>query len=305
MINFLGKRIDSDEVVGLFTTYNCYKRPEIDPDDDIYTDWVLLRRYGFELGFSDSFYVDGEKRSLWGKGELVLSQIYFYKADEDINGYSEELPFSIEWSDDFTSLNEKLANALHLRRGVDSDSWVFEEYTLNVLYENDSIDKVAILLNMKAIKSEERYLKNNTLLADTVLAFDFDKVISMTVLDQTLPKDDLDVGWQEDEIDLRYSDGISIRFFTGQKTICQSVTYFNDRSYLSVKYLGEIPFGLDFNMGLKEVLSKIPDAPDEIYTDGAESFIRWYALNDMRVNIQYSNIYNSISRISVGLFRIE
>ena len=56
---------------------------------------------------------------------------------------------------------------------------------------------------------------------------------------------------------------------------------------------------------LKDISSKIHDALDEISTEDAESFIRWYALNDIRVNIQYSNIYNSISRISVGLFRVE
>src|SRR3972149_4368906 len=111
LIALLGNHADDTAVESAFVELRTQRRPELDPEDrDSMRDWVLIRRKGVELGFVDEvFYQAGEARRRRRKGvPLILSQVYFYTARDDIANFSGDLPLGLKWSDNRDQVRRKL-----------------------------------------------------------------------------------------------------------------------------------------------------------------------------------------------------
>lgn len=75
IISLLGMEEDAEEknMAALWRELNTLNRPTIDPhdydgdsDNLHYMDWVLIRRKGVELGFSEYYYHKTNNFELWG-----------------------------------------------------------------------------------------------------------------------------------------------------------------------------------------------------------------------------------------------
>src|SRR3989304_3762062 len=137
LLPLLGHNADDPAVKAVFTELHPRRYPELDPEDrDSVMDWVLVRRQGVELGFTDDvFFHAGPKRKRRGKGvPLVLWQIYFYTARKDISDFKGKLPFGLLWSDERNTVRQKLAAYQSVGRFHIKDTWDISGYRLIVDY---------------------------------------------------------------------------------------------------------------------------------------------------------------------------
>ena len=135
LLALLGRRADDAAVEEVFVALRTRRRPELDPEDrDSIDDWVLVRKKGVELGFTDEAYFHvGEKwqRRRQGTG-LLLHQVYFYNKHDDIADFAGSLPFGLTWSDTRKDVRRKLGKYNSTRRSYRTDTWELPEFRMIV-----------------------------------------------------------------------------------------------------------------------------------------------------------------------------
>lgn len=135
------KRVDA-----LLSQLGTLDRPQLPPrGEHRYHDWILVRRKGVELGFTDSEYHSGSDQRRWGYGELILTQVYFYSGFGDVQAYTGELPYGLTFSDSRPEARRKLARYESTRHSYRTDTWDVDGYRLTIQYkeEGTGIDRIA------------------------------------------------------------------------------------------------------------------------------------------------------------------
>jgi hypothetical protein len=297
----LGQPVSSAQVQALLTRLGIKERPEIDPENDRYNDWTLIRQQGLELGFSDSFYFQAKPYAWWGKGELLLTQLYFYQEVEDeIAPFSGIAPFNIKLTDDQEAVRTKLANHESLRRSYLSDTWEWPTSYLNVQYDEGCVEKLAYCLKAQPIVPQDTPLVLETQSLLNCLAMEIDGVMALPMFAELSDEDRAEC-FKDEEIDLRHRNGVELYFYCGEKTLCSSVLFYADRMLDSTEWTGTLPFDLNFNMTPDELMKHMSEPPLEQRDYALDGFATWEK-EGVRLHVLYSTLMNKLLRVKVSLY---
>ncbi len=303
---YFNLRSDSAEVAQLFATLNTVKQPYLDEDDierDLYTDWVLVKRKGVELGFSNQAWQQGKPRLAWRSDNLVLSQIYFYTQNDNTQAYTGKLPYELLSTDTRAQVRDKLKAFEATRKSYITDCWdVDENLYLTVRYNNyGAIASVFLRLKIQALKPTEHTLT----LAD--LSSSFNKRVSrQTVKDialfnkLTLPLTDeqWDEWYDTRELTLTDEYGIELYLDNSKSATLSAIKFFAPRERESVGWSGDMPLGLTFDDSPEVLLAKVKKQPNQRSDETLTGFCLWH-FETFSLHVVYSNVDNRLLRVTV------
>lgn len=261
IISLFGASAADARVESLFSSLNTLTRPAL-PEDDrfIYHDWILVRRKGVELGFVDSEYQSAADRILWGRGELRLSQAYFYSGFNDIQPFTGELPYGLTFADNRDLACFKLVEFESTRHGYRNDTWDVDGYRLSVTYANNgaSIDRIAC--RVLAVPIPRKVEVDYPTLKAVAAAFGTpaESPEFFALWQGALTEDDYQVAQESGEIDFTLTYGATLGFASSRNgPVFRSITLHRNRDMESVGWVGTLPLGLDFEDSPEALFHKI------------------------------------------------
>lgn len=297
-ILLLGEGSASGEINALFTRLETLNRPEIPEDEEyVYHDWVLVRRKGVELGFVDSEYQRAAPRHLWGQGELLLTQVYFYRGFKDVLPYTGNLPYGLTFQDGREIARQKLSAFESTRHSYRNDTWDVDSYRLSVTYTENrqSIDRLACRQLAAPIPREgEVVLPSLSALTGAFGCRVTDREFS-SLWGEMLDDDALSQGKEYDEIDFTRSFGATIGLAGGN---FRSITMHRNRDTESAGWDGPLPHGLDFEDSPETLFAKMPEPPVQKSDSALTGHGVWH-FPDYTVHILYSNLDNRLLRVKL------
>jgi len=289
----------ASDIENIFDGLNTYNRPSLPDEDDGFYDWLLVRSKGVELGFTESNYYYSKDEWDWGRGELILTQAYFYSASEGIKEYTGKLPFNLLFSDDKESAREKLKHYEPSRHSFITDVWDIGNYRLTISYrEKEGIDTVICRSLPLPISVE-----NNTVP-------DVQKIISCfgcEVADHdfrllwagSLDKESIAEAKEDGSIDFTKSFGATLNFSKTRKgPLLTSITLHRNRDLESMGWSGELPNQLDFEDSPEALFQKIPEKPIKQSDSQLTGFAVWN-FDGYTLHVLYSNIDNRLIRVAL------
>lgn len=310
LTQLFNKPSDSPEIKELLKLLNTVHVPSLDEDDieeDLYTDWVLVKKHGVEFGFSNQEWLAGEPRYRWGAENLVLSQLYFYNADkeEGIAQFKGELPYGLTFSDTREQVLQKMQKVTDRHRFYKSDTWDIEDKRLNVIFENKRLQKLYLFLPEKPFK--EPLIENRQTLSMDLLIQSLEKPIDknlpfLSALAEPLSKDHWEEWSDTGELTLTDEYGIELYSYENKKkkVVLGSVKFFAARDRESIGWTGDLPYGLSFEMSPSDLYKKFKKKPAEQSDDVYSGYALWH-FEKNTLHVLYSNIDNRLSRVQVGV----
>lgn len=306
IIALFGKASNSPELNALFSELNTLNRPSL-PDDDkfVYHDWVLVRRKGVELGFSDSEYDKASPRIRWGHGKLLLTQVYFYSGFEDIKPFIGELPCSLTFADNRQRVREKLIAYESTRHSYLTDTWDISEggYRLNVTYndEGKSINRMACFVLEASIQQTHTITFPPLVSITNAFGTNIHSPEFRALWQDLLSDTKMQEAIEEGIIDFTESYGVTLGLT--RKNVLNSITLHSNRDEESVEWTGEMPLNLTFDDSPEVLFRKITQKPIKQFDDVLTGYAIWH-LPKYTLHILYSNFYNRLLRIKLSLLEI-
>jgi len=301
-LSLLGAAVSDESINALWPVLDTLRRPALPDDNERFHDWVLVRRKGIELGFSDAEYHEAADGFRWGTGELIFTQIYFYAGMEEVEPFRGELPYGLSFSDSRIMVREKMAAFEASRHSHVSDTWdVDDRIRLNVMYgaDHQSIDRMACL-HLAAPIAPSLTVKPPSM---TVLADHFGDPLTREAVSSLWPD-----GWDEDDYADASDDGELVLTTTYGATVSyagkrgkaslRSVSLHGNRDLEFTQWRGELPGGLTFDDSPETLFAKFAELPAHQHDDTLSGYAVWH-LPDYTVHVLYSNLYNRLLRVSV------
>jgi hypothetical protein len=292
----------SSAIEGIFQALETLSRPQLPEDEEfIYHDWVLVRHQGVELGFADSEYQAAAPRFRWGHGQLLLTQIYFYAAFNDVAAYAGELPFELNWSDDRDRVRLKLGAFEATRHSFRTDTWDVGGYRLTVTYADGfkSIDRMVCRVLAQPIPAKSVFtlpaLKAITsVFGSSVQSNEFTQLwgsaLDPGAIDQA--KDGGEVNWTS-------TIGATLAFaYSGGGTLFRAITLHRNRDLESAGWTGPLPAGLNFDDSPEQLFSKIRLKPVQQADLTHTGHAVWH-FDDCTMHVLYSNLDNRLLRVKL------
>jgi len=305
LIHWFGRTVDELQDAGVFEKLNTFNRPSLSDSDDggsPYHDWVLVRRKGIELGFTEAAYQSGVGSSRgWGHGELLFTQAYFYSRLQDIEAYTGSLPFGLAWSDDRQQVRKKLVDFDSSRHSGGTDAWDVPGYRLTAVYADDGkrLARVVcrVLPQPLPVPAKPPEISLRTVveslgepLADPGLRAKWDLLLS---------QDRITDGEETGTIDILQDAGVSIGLAATQSGgIIRSVSLHRNRDQESTGWQGELPFGLSFEDSPDMLFSKVGVPPEQQESSELTGHAVWH-LSACTLHVLYSNVDNRLIRIKL------
>ncbi len=303
IIKLFGLPIDENRIESLFTELNTLNRPAL-PDDDkfVYHDWVLVRRKGIELGFTDSEYQAAADKFRWRYGKLLLTQVYFYAGFDDVQPYAGELPFRLIFSDNKETARAKLAGFEGTRHSYINDTWDVDRYRLTVTYTKDgqSIDRIACRVMASPIPRSQSLTKPSMESLARTYGASIHSPEFKALWGDILDAETLQESIEDGEIDFTQNYGVTVGLAksSGSPPVFRSITLHRNRDSESVGWLGEMPLGLNFDDSPEILFQKIKSKPLQ-QADSALTGHSVWNFKDCTLHVLYSNIDNRILRIKL------
>ena len=293
-----GESSGSKEVDALLSRLGTLNRPVLPEDEEyVYHDWVLVRRKGVELGFVDSEYQKAAPRHRWGKGELLLTQAYFYSGFNDIQPYAGDLPYGLTFGDTPEIAREKLSAFESTRHSYRNDTWDLDNYRLSVTYTENrqGIDRLACRQLAAPIPREgEVVWPSFSALTGALGCRITDREFS-SLWGEMLDDDALSQGREDGEIDFTRSFGATIGLAGGN---FRSITLHRNRDTESAGWDCPLPHGLDFEDSPETLFAKIPETPVQQSDSALTGHGVWH-YPDYTLHILYSNLDNRLLRVKL------
>ncbi len=313
MLSALRLAPEDPTIVELLNALNTPNRPQLSDDpaeEGGFCDWVLVRRKGVELGFADSAWFNAEPRMRWGTGDLILTQVYFYTAFDDVQTFEGELPFGLNWGDDREKARQKLSAFESARHSGITDTWDTDLCRITVQYKDDfkSLDRIFCRVDPKPMPPEVdveppalETLQHSFGLQPIDPAFralwgpafqtkrQFPTMLDMT---RTLG---VELYFQKaKELDLLYPDG---KLPAG--LVFAAVRFLADRQDDAAGWKGALPEGLSFDDSPEELFQKIPTPPDARNDAELIGSARWHRPT-YSLHVLYSHVDNRLLRVTLA-----
>lgn len=305
-----GRSANSPELESLFSELNTLHRPSLpDDEEDVYHDWVLVRRKGIELGFADSEYHTGAEKRRWGYGELLLTQVYFYAAFDDVQSYTGELPYGLTFADSRTVAREKLNAFEATRHSYRTDTWDVEGYRLTITYRDDyqSIYRMACYVLSAPLKPDRVYAPPSLASIQQNFGLSVNDNHLQSLWDSAFGVEQVEEVLEDREADLTGSLGVELYFANLQELkltravnkglVFSAIKFFRSRDRESVGWLGGLPHGLSFDNSPEQLLAKLP-APVKHSDSTLTGHALWH-FADHSLHVLYSNFDNRLLRINL------
>src|SRR5574343_1315283 len=244
--SLFGLTASSPEIEQLFLSLNTFNRPSIPEDEEfVYHDWVLVRRKGLELGFAYSEYHSAAPRHRWGLGKLLLTQVYFYSGFNDIQPFTGELPYGMEFNDSPDSVRKKLAAFESTRHSYRNDTWDVDGYRLSVTYtENrNRIDRVACRQLATPIPRQAMVTWPELSSLVSVFGYKINDPAFLALWGNILDAESIQAALEDNEIDFTQTFGATVSLAGG---MFRSILLHRNRDTESAGWDGELPLGLNF-----------------------------------------------------------
>jgi len=288
----------SPEIEQLFLSLNTLNRPSIPEDEEfVYHDWVLVRRKGLELGFADSEYHSAAPRHRWGLGELLLTQAYFYSGFNDIQSFTGELPYGLDFNDCSDVARQKLAVFESTRHSYRNDTWDVDGYRLSVTYtENrNRIDRIACRQLATPIPRQATVVWPELSALIAVLGCRINDPAFLSLWGNALDTETIQVALEDDEIDFTQTFGATVSLVGG---MFRSITLHRNRDTESAGWAGELPLGLSFEGSPEMLFSKLNARPIQQSDSALTGHAVWH-FPDYTLHVLYSNLDNRLLRIKL------
>lgn len=302
ILTLLGTPATDQKMATVFASLNTLRRPEL-PDDDPYAyhDWVMVRRKGVELGFTDSEYQSAADRFLWGHGKLLLTQAYFYSGAGDIQPYTGTLPFGLTFADNRVVARSRLAVFESSRHSYLNDTWDVEGCRLSIAYAGGgtSIARMACRVLAAPVSRTRQVVYPD--LEDVTNAFGAGMhAPEFTALWQgALAAEDYQAVQEDGELDLLLSYGATLAFAAGSASpIFRSITLHRNRDMESAGWDGGLPCNLSFEDSPEILFKKIPFQPVQQSDSALTGHAVWH-FDGYTLHILYSNLDNRLLRVKL------
>ena len=302
ILSLFGISAADQKLAAVFACLNTLRRPAL-PDDDPYAyhDWVLVRRKGIELGFTDSEYQHAADRFRWGHGKLLLTQAYFYSGFDDIQPFTGTLPYGLAFADSRDIVRSRLAIFEPSRHSHLNDTWDVEDYRLSVTYADDgaSIDRMVCRVPATAIPRKQQVgcpdLKAVTnAFGSTVTSPEF-----LALWQNGLSDKDYRAAQEDGELDLSQTYGTTPAFAPGGSgPVFRSITLHRNRDMESVGWGGRLPENLDFDDSPEILFKKIAAQPIQQSDSTLTGHAVWH-FDDYTLHVLYSNLDNRLLRVKL------
>jgi hypothetical protein len=309
IVSLFGESVSTAGIKSLLESLGTLNRPVLSDEngEETFQDWVLVRREGVELGFVDSKYQEGANSALWGKGEIVLNQVYFYSAFDDVQTFKGKLPHGLAFSDSRDTVRRKLSRYETSRHSFITDTWDIEKYRLNVYYSknNQHIDHIVCYVVNKPLSKDSEVVYPR--LHEVIEAFGSDirsqEFVALWGEEgiANIHKKVLDNESDDVNVYLRNSYGADLYFSEGQhEMLFNSITLYANRRFESVDWAGDLPYNLGFEDSPEILFQKLKRAPAE-HSDDLKRDIGnavWHFSN-YSMNVIYSHRTNRIFQIDL------
>ncbi|OWQ48357.1 hypothetical protein CDL60_07215 [Roseateles noduli] len=300
-----GRTVDELQEAGVFERLNTFNRPALTDSDDgasPFHDWVLVRRMGVELGFTEAAYQSGigPVRG-WGHGELLFTQAYFYSRREDIEDYGGALPFGLMWSDSRQQARAKLFDFEASRHSSGTDTWDVPGYRLTAVYTNKGaqLNRVVcrVLPDPLVAPAQERGPSLKTVVES--LGEPVSEIRLRSDWKDILNADRIAEGEESGTVDVMQDVGVSVGLAaTESGGIIRAVTLHRNRDQDSTGWQGELPFGLSFEDSAEELFAKVRVPPAQQESSELTAHAVWH-LPACSLHILYSNVDNRLIRVKL------
>lgn len=291
----LGASIREAQVEQLFADLNTMRRPGASDDDTRFHDWILVRRKGVELGFTDSCYHWAEPRDRWGRGQWLLTQAYFYRGFNDVQPFKGALPHGLHFSDDPATVRSRLSQFESTRHSYLTDTWDVEGYRLTVKYSPDrrSVERIACRMLPAQLKaSTSSKLPELGAMIDS-LGESIQSSGFATSWRIDLSAQQADEAIEDDLLDLGASIGTEMSLAGGR---VRSIILHRDRDADAVQWTGDLPSGLTFDDSPELMLSKLGVPPVQHANSELTGHAVWH-FEDYTLQVLYSHVDNRILRV--------
>ncbi len=316
-LSCLGERHDSHLVKGLLQTFKILRTPAL-PHDDLERgqvveisepqDWLANTGLGVEFGFEDEAAFLGAPPSTWGEGPMLLTQIYLFVDHPDQSRYQGDLPYGIVVGDDRETIRAKMSKSGMTLRARDRDTWVFKDYFLTVDYggEGGALSYLVLLADPKVPQSEEELADRCPDIAT------LRRILGRKHVDPELVKALNPIRFAsrfhhyrsgEAGLDIRDEFGADFDFQSldaENSLVLTKIKLLGDRRYGSAIWPGELPGGLNFQMGWQELLTCAGRVPDEVLDGDFIIQARWRS-DGPTTEIEYSTMENQILSVSLWI----
>lgn len=302
LIAVLGEAANAERVRENLNALNTLHKPELPADEEfVYHDWVLVRRGGIELGFSNSEYHSGANRGRWGRGVLLLTQAYFYSGFDDVAPFTGELPYGLAFADSRTAARAGLSAFEASRHSWRNDTWDVDGYRLGVTYTDSGqrIDRIACRVMAAPIRRKRQVVFPP--LARIVAAFgaDIRSAEFAALWGGMFGKDELKVAMEDGEIDFTQTFGATLGLAGPESSpLLRSITLHRNRDSESAGWDGELPSGLDFEDSPETLFRKIPARSVQQSDSALTGHAVWH-FDDYTLHVLYSNLDNRLLRIKL------
>jgi len=301
ILSLLGTRADDERVQALLTRLGTPLRPKLPVDEYRFHDWIMIPELGIELGFSDSQLQSGGLFYLWGSGDILLTQVYFYANFEGIDPYQGELPYGLSMDDSRDAARAKLVAFDASRHSGLKDTWDVDGHRLSVTYDEDELAIAGIAC--VAVPAPVKRLREVEPPALDLIVKTFGDPLKPASLKPVWP-----AGWDDEalglalddgELDLTDTYGVTLTYArkNGKQGI-RTIAFHRNGDQASAGWAGELPAGLDFEDSPDTLLAKLKDRPD-YHTDGELAGLAVWTRPEYTLHVLYSNLHGRLQRVSV------
>ena len=307
IINRLGEQGEPKNFASLIRDLGSVALPSLDREEpDQHYDWILIRRFGLELGFVDTAYFSGLPEAFWCRQGVTLQQVIFYnKGRKDILPYMGKLPFELIWSDIDKIVNLKMSKYEASRRTYFTDYWHIDNKNIVISYRKDKsgIDSIRISLPVPPLPEIGRLQPTlNTQEWIDLLGIPYDSKKLLVLLDP-LRFSYKQIN-EDNELDFLEECGLVLYFkqknenFSSSKLVLNSVKFHRSRDINSRQYNGELPFNLLFDDSPSCLDKKIGRTSD-FRKDGPMTGYAHWQFDAFSLRVLYSTIENYIFRVTL------
>jgi hypothetical protein len=302
-MDLFGLRADSARMQEVFGYFNTLRRPEL-ADRYSYHDWVLVRRAGVELGFTEENYHKGELPQLWGKGALLFTQVYFYAGFDDVAPYAQALPFGVRWDDAREQVRTRLAElAASLHSSDVSDTWDAPGYRITVHYAAGPQQRPDKLVCRQLARSAEPPKDAQAVPSAQWMAQHWGGNVAApewrSAWGQYLNDDALEEGLEDGTIDLSQSHGVTLHVSADAgEPLLRAMSFFGNHHDNAVQWAGAMPFGLSFEDSPHTLFQKITAKPAKRQDGELTGYAVWH-FQELSVHVLYSFVDNRILRVKL------